>query len=59
MLRKILEHKTNPLHVYCRLISLGLNKKSAMLIAKLYDKLIYWIMKGENYGNHTKNHRKT
>lgn len=45
MLRKIIEHKINPLHVYCRLVENGCSKKRALKLAKVYEVLIYWIIK--------------
>ena len=36
-----LEHKFNPLHVYCRMVDFGIDKKYARRIAKLYETHIY------------------
>lgn len=43
---KILEiqHRLNPLHVYCRLVDRGLNKKLSMSICKYYGIIVYsWL----------------
>jgi len=36
-----IQHSCNPLHLYCRLIEKGLNKKLSMGICKCYGVLIY------------------
>ena len=43
MVDKILEiqHRCNPLHLYCRLVEKGLNKKLSMGMCKCYEMLIY------------------
>ena len=39
-----IQHRFNPLHVYCRLVERGLNKKSSLSICKYYEILIYnWL----------------
>ena len=46
LLDKILniQHRLNPLHVYCRLVEKGLNAKASILICKWYEILIYtWL----------------
>ena len=35
------QHRLNPLHVYCRLVERGLNKKSSLSICRCYEILIY------------------
>ena len=40
----IIQHRLNPLHVYCRLVDKGLNKKVSMSVCKYYEILIYdWL----------------
>ena len=36
-----IQHSLNPLHVYCRLMERGLNKKLCMSICRCYEILIY------------------
>ena len=39
-----IQHRFNPLHVYCRLVERGLNKKLSISICKGYNILIYsWL----------------
>jgi hypothetical protein len=39
-----IQHRFNPLHVYCRLVHTGLNKRLSMCICKHYEILIYsWL----------------
>jgi hypothetical protein len=39
-----IQHRSNPLHVYCRLVENGLNKKLSITICRYYDILIYsWL----------------
>jgi hypothetical protein len=38
------QHRLNPLHVYCRLVKSGLNKKLSMSICKYYGIVVYsWL----------------
>lgn len=43
-----IHHVLNPLHVYCRLIGLGLNPKAARKVADIYEvtifKAIRWVL---------------
>jgi di/tricarboxylate transporter len=40
-----IQHRFNPLHVYCRLVERGLNKKSCLSICRYYEILIYsWLV---------------
>ena len=36
-----MQHRFNPLHVHCRLVERGLNKKSSLSICRYYEILIY------------------
>ena len=39
-----IQHRFNPLHVYCRLVDRGLNKGCSLSICKYYEILIYrWV----------------
>jgi hypothetical protein len=39
-----LQHCLNPLHLYCRLVDKGLNKKLSMSICKWYQIIVYsWL----------------
>ena len=39
-----IEHRFNPLHVYCRLIERGMNKRFSLSICRYYEILIYsWL----------------
>ena len=42
-LRARLQHHCNPLHVYCRLRELGVNKTLARMACACYEHLIYRI----------------
>ena len=47
MLERILniQHRFNPLHVHCRLVERGLNKKFSLSICRYYEILIYtWLV---------------
>jgi hypothetical protein len=44
-LRLVLLHSLNPLHVYCRLVSLGVNEKVGMTLSRYYEKSIYKVVK--------------
>ena len=37
-----LHHYLNPLHIYCRLVDMGVNKSLALKIARTYEILIYF-----------------
>jgi len=40
-----IQHRFNPLHVYCRLIDRGLKKRTAIAISRSYEILVYWLIK--------------
>jgi len=40
-LRSKLQHRLNPLHVYCRLREAGMKDKKAKRVSSLYERLIY------------------
>lgn len=40
-LRNIIQHNLNPLHIYCRLCSLGLKGATARKVSTCYERLIY------------------
>lgn len=46
---QIFKHYLNPLHIYCRLMDIGIDKNKSIKIGKLYEKWIWtkilWIIK--------------
>lgn len=40
-LRDMLQHHLNPLHVYCRLRSIGMNGPMARKVSNCYERLVY------------------
>ena len=40
-LHTILNHYLNPVHIYCRLIDMGMDRKTAMVWCKRYEFIIY------------------
>jgi hypothetical protein len=36
-----IQHISNPLHVYCRLMNMGLEKQLALLLIRNYEILVY------------------
>ncbi len=40
-MKNCLQHKLNPLHLYCRLRDLGVSASTATRISSLYERLIY------------------
>lgn len=48
--RNFLQHRLNPLHVYCRLKSCGLNDKAALRLSYFFERVIYrssWLGRSE------------
>ncbi|MGD2126524.1 MAG: hypothetical protein PVG99_10615 [Desulfobacteraceae bacterium] len=41
MYRTWMQHKANPLHIYCRLIDLGLNTEMSKRLGILYETYLY------------------
>jgi len=41
-------HTINPLHIYCRLRGIGLNKYTAKFISCLYENLIFNLIKNND-----------
>jgi hypothetical protein len=37
----VLQHRLNPLHVYCRFLDRGLNKRLSALLCRSYEILIF------------------
>jgi len=38
------QHKSNPLHIYCRLLDKGLNPQTSLRLSRYYEILIYkWL----------------
>ncbi|EGB14679.1 hypothetical protein DND132_1471 [Pseudodesulfovibrio mercurii] len=40
-LRSRLQHRLNPLHVYCRLRSLGLAHRPALMVSSCWERVLY------------------
>ncbi len=36
-----MQHYMNPLHIYCRLIDLGLAKNTAMFLCRIYERSFF------------------
>jgi hypothetical protein len=36
-----IQHRYNPLHIYCRLIERGLDKRLSMTVCRCYEVVIY------------------
>ncbi|WP_419785106.1 hypothetical protein [Pseudodesulfovibrio sp.] len=36
-----LQHHLNPLHVYCRLRTLGVDQRTAKMVSACYEKIVY------------------
>lgn len=45
MSRKEVQHICNPLHLYCRLIDLGMSPKMAKRLGSIYEKVCFAIVK--------------
>lgn len=37
----IIQHYMNPLHIYCRLMDLGLGKGTAMFLCRVYERSFF------------------
>ena len=50
ILNTVLKHYMNPLHLYCRLRDLGISRRPATLLCKLYERNIFnrWSNRGLN-----------
>ncbi len=40
-IRAKLQHRLNPLHIYCRLRNLGLAHRTARVVSTCYEKIVY------------------
>lgn len=40
-IRNYLQHRLNPVHMYCRLMDIGLARKSARRLCSVYERFIY------------------
>jgi len=36
------QHRCNPLHVYCRLIEKGVNREISIRLIRVYEAMLYW-----------------
>ncbi len=41
MFRQTLRHYLNPLHVFCRLRRMGVSKRAALRLARLYERYLF------------------
>jgi triphosphoribosyl-dephospho-CoA synthetase len=40
-----LEHKVNPLTIYCRLVNRNINRKTSMRVSRFYELVVYrWLI---------------
>jgi hypothetical protein len=47
----IIQHRFNPLHVYCRLVDKGFNKAISISICRYYEVLVYsWLGRFSIFG---------
>ncbi|MFO7460085.1 MAG: hypothetical protein R6X07_05620 [Desulfatiglandales bacterium] len=46
MVRKLLniQHRFNPLHLYCRFVQKGLTRETSMMICRAYEVLVFFWM---------------
>ena len=46
----VLKHYLNPLHIYCRLRDIGIAKKTAIFLCRLYERTIFNLLfvRGQN-----------
>jgi hypothetical protein len=42
-MRQAFRHYLNPLHVFCRLRSLGISKRTSLRLARLYERYVFRI----------------
>jgi len=39
-----LQHRMNPLHVYCRLIERGMNREASLRVSRVYEHMVFrWL----------------
>lgn len=38
---RVIEHYLNPLHVYCRLMDIGIPRSIAVVLCKAYERLLF------------------
>ncbi len=41
MVRHFIQHRLNPLHVYCRLVDCGLSPRTAIRVSGVYERWLY------------------
>ena len=37
----LIQHVINPLHVFCRLMDIGLNRQTALSLSRLYEHIVF------------------
>ena len=40
-IRSQLQHRLNPLHIYCRLRTLGIRHERAVFVSRCYERVLY------------------
>lgn len=40
-IRSFLQHTLNPLHVYCRLRTIGISRETAVTVSNYYERAVY------------------
>jgi len=38
-------HTLNPLHVYCRLVAAGMDRRVGLLLSRLYEKIVFMLIR--------------
>ena len=41
LMKKVIQHYFNPLHLYCRMRDAGIKTQSAFMLSKIYERYIY------------------
>ena len=39
------QHTLNPLHVYCRLVEAGVDRRVGLLLSRLYEKTVFKVIR--------------
>ena len=42
--KNYLQHRLNPVHMYCRLMDIGIGKHRARLVCAVYERFLYRMM---------------
>jgi|WetSurSiteA1Bulk_404760.scaffolds.fasta_scaffold88305_1 hypothetical protein len=41
----LVHHSLNPLHIYCRLVEAGIDKRAGLLLSRLYEKTVFRLVR--------------